>query len=399
MAAFFFIALFHSVALACQPPQSCGQGNGNGNGNGNGINQGQGNRPPAAMQGNAGPPPHANVPPQSANVQNANGQLNQGGPVVVPNQNAAITNRGGTTPQQQMPLVTNNVPPPPGGQTGGRSMSNPDGQGVDKPYPAAGQAAGTQGPMYFDGNNGCGQDRKRDVARDFQGGYDDNNGHCGGAHQNSQAAVAPAQQGAVAPAQQAAVAPAQQVVQTADAAPLAGPATVTQQTPAVATQAATAPVVLDAPPVVSSPVVQASEVLTPGLVADAFLPGSPRTVVVTEATPQDDLLFYQQLDLGTAPLIAQVESFDIQTPQVTPEMVDVSLVRTSDLPVVLTQGGVDTPAQAPSPSPSPSIMPALLGDGGLLGLDQPVNDLATVIFLAGLAGITWLFLRGRRLTT
>jgi hypothetical protein len=112
------------------------------------------------------------------------------------------------------------------------------------------------------------------------------------------------------------------------------------------------------------------------------------------------LLFYQQLDLGTAPLIAQVESaFDIQTPQVTPEMVDVSLVRTSDLPVVLTQGGVDTPAQAPSPSPSPSIMPALLGDGGLLGLDQPVNDLATVIFLAGLAGITWLFLRGRRLTT
>ena len=61
----------------------------------------------------------------------------------------------------------------------GNSHSNPDGGGVDKPYPADGQPSMSQGPTYFDGNNGCGQDKKYDAAPDVQGGYDDNNGHCG----------------------------------------------------------------------------------------------------------------------------------------------------------------------------------------------------------------------------
>jgi hypothetical protein len=59
---------------------------------------------------------------------------------------------------------------------GGNSGSNPDGAGYDKPVADGG---GSQGPAYFDGNNGCGQDRKQDVAPDEQGGYDDNNGNCG----------------------------------------------------------------------------------------------------------------------------------------------------------------------------------------------------------------------------
>src|SRR6187551_1314444 len=130
MTAFFFIALSHSAALACSPPQSCGQGNGNGNGPG--VNQGQGNRPPAAIPGNAGPPPQAIGPSQSANVSNANRQPQQAGtvPVVVPNQNAAVANQGGPIVQQQLPVFTNNPSVPSGGQTGGRSMSNPDGHGV-----------------------------------------------------------------------------------------------------------------------------------------------------------------------------------------------------------------------------------------------------------------------------
>lgn len=62
------------------------------------------------------------------------------------------------------------------GGTMGNSHSNPDGGGVDKPYPAGGQGAATQGPDYYDGNNGCGQDKRID------GGGDDNNGHCGNPH-------------------------------------------------------------------------------------------------------------------------------------------------------------------------------------------------------------------------
>lgn len=61
----------------------------------------------------------------------------------------------------------------PGG-TMGKSHSNPDGGGVDKPYAVADQAAGSQANTGFqDGNNGCGQDKHID------GGGDDNNGWCG----------------------------------------------------------------------------------------------------------------------------------------------------------------------------------------------------------------------------
>lgn len=78
--------------------------------------------------------------------------------------------------------------------TQGKSPSNPDGAGVDKPYDAAAQEAGSQegtfGPTAsnaddFDGNNGCGNDT------DFA---DDNNGHCGGRPkgQQSPAPVRPA---------------------------------------------------------------------------------------------------------------------------------------------------------------------------------------------------------------
>jgi hypothetical protein len=65
----------------------------------------------------------------------------------------------------------------------GKSYSNPDGGGVDKPYAADDQAAESQGPDYYDGNNGCGQDKKADLAPDAGGGYDDNNGNCGNKHQ------------------------------------------------------------------------------------------------------------------------------------------------------------------------------------------------------------------------
>src|SRR5205814_118933 len=94
-----------------------------------------------------------------------------------------------------------------------------DGHGVDKPYPSDGQPASTQGPGYYDGNNGCGQDRRYDTARDFQGGYDDNNGHCGRLP-SSPAIIAPATapvadapsivatQPSVPPAPQSTVAPA-----------------------------------------------------------------------------------------------------------------------------------------------------------------------------------------------
>jgi hypothetical protein len=58
-----------------------------------------------------------------------------------------------------------------GSGTQGRSDSNPDGEGVDKPYAAAGQGAESQGESDYDGNNGCGNDT------DFA---DDNNGNCGG---------------------------------------------------------------------------------------------------------------------------------------------------------------------------------------------------------------------------
>jgi hypothetical protein len=53
----------------------------------------------------------------------------------------------------------------------GKSPSNPDGNGVDKPHPADGQPARSQGKGGWDMNNGCGNDT------DFS---DDNRGNCGG---------------------------------------------------------------------------------------------------------------------------------------------------------------------------------------------------------------------------
>jgi hypothetical protein len=72
------------------------------------------------------------------------------------------------------------------GGTQGNSESNPDGGGVDKPYDAAGQPAQSQGPDYFDGNNGCGQDKHSGEAPDPQGGFDDNNGNCGNPHKGGE---------------------------------------------------------------------------------------------------------------------------------------------------------------------------------------------------------------------
>src|SRR5688500_14410435 len=75
----------------------------------------------------------------------------------------------------------------PGG-TMGKSGSNPDGGGVDKPYNAAGQNANTQANasntgILLDGNNGCGQDKKVELREADFGqphiGWDDNNGWCG----------------------------------------------------------------------------------------------------------------------------------------------------------------------------------------------------------------------------
>jgi len=67
-------------------------------------------------------------------------------------------------------------------KTGGKSGSNPDGAGVDKPYPAAGQDARSQGKRDFDGNNGCGNDADR---------ADDNNGNCGKTQEKSKKAAEP----------------------------------------------------------------------------------------------------------------------------------------------------------------------------------------------------------------
>jgi hypothetical protein len=74
------------------------------------------------------------------------------------------------------------------GNTRGKSNSNPDGGGVDKPYPADGQDADSQQDsedtsIYSDGNNGCGQDKKVEPREGNFGqphqGWDDNNGWCG----------------------------------------------------------------------------------------------------------------------------------------------------------------------------------------------------------------------------
>ncbi len=99
---------------------------------------------------------------------------------------------GGQQAQAQaaQPTVMATVLP---GGTEGRSPSNPDargagsiGQGVDKPYAAAGQKAESQqyggATAYFDGNNGCGQDKHSGEARETDTahtGWDDNNGWCG----------------------------------------------------------------------------------------------------------------------------------------------------------------------------------------------------------------------------
>jgi hypothetical protein len=68
---------------------------------------------------------------------------------------------------------------PPEGNTIGKSTSNPDGGGVDKPYDVSDDlTAGSQG-AGLDGNNGCGQEKKAGQAPDPVFGIDDNNGHCG----------------------------------------------------------------------------------------------------------------------------------------------------------------------------------------------------------------------------
>ncbi|HEU5318181.1 MAG TPA: hypothetical protein VFX49_18860 [Chloroflexota bacterium] len=73
------------------------------------------------------------------------------------------------------------------GCTNGHSGSNPDGGGFDKdcgPNPAS-QSAPADTKQVLDGNNGCGQDRKGDAAREtgtLHLGYDDNNGWCGKPH-------------------------------------------------------------------------------------------------------------------------------------------------------------------------------------------------------------------------
>ena len=64
----------------------------------------------------------------------------------------------------------------------GQSHSNPDGGGVDKPYDAAGELAESQGDEPFDGNNGCGQEKKAGESPDGEFGLDDNNGNCGNKH-------------------------------------------------------------------------------------------------------------------------------------------------------------------------------------------------------------------------
>ncbi len=80
-------------------------------------------------------------------------------------------------------LVSTAVAAPPDGNTMGKSQSNPDGGGVDKPYEAAGQDAESQGtnPPVADGNNGCGQEKKAGETGD-EFGLDDNNGNCGNKH-------------------------------------------------------------------------------------------------------------------------------------------------------------------------------------------------------------------------
>ncbi|MEA3076364.1 MAG: hypothetical protein QOF60_1272 [Actinomycetota bacterium] len=81
-----------------------------------------------------------------------------------------------------------------GGRTQGSSRSNPDGGGVDKPYPAAGQDARTQGSSDWDGNNGCGNDDDR---------ADDNNGWCGRHKSHDQAKVNASRAAKVKSAEQA----------------------------------------------------------------------------------------------------------------------------------------------------------------------------------------------------
>lgn len=86
--------------------------------------------------------------------------------------------------------------------TQGKSESNPDGGGVDKPYSADGEDAesqhdGSPGDDRFDGNNGCGQDKKEEGREDPSTtesdhvGWDDNNGWCGKPPSSGQSTQAP----------------------------------------------------------------------------------------------------------------------------------------------------------------------------------------------------------------
>ncbi|HVE62981.1 MAG TPA: hypothetical protein VNB94_04180 [Mycobacteriales bacterium] len=81
----------------------------------------------------------------------------------------ALAGATGIAPLAGSAFAAPAVPAP--GTTQGGSTSNPDGGGVDKPFPVGDLAAGSQGTDDFDGNNGCGNDDDRE---------DDNNGLCGG---------------------------------------------------------------------------------------------------------------------------------------------------------------------------------------------------------------------------
>lgn len=85
----------------------------------------------------------------------------------------------------QHPSGKDRNPEPGNSYPQGKSNSNPDGNGVDKPYPVDGRPPQSQGSGDFDGNNGCGNDN------DFS---DDNNGNCGGKgkdHKTPTASVTP----------------------------------------------------------------------------------------------------------------------------------------------------------------------------------------------------------------
>jgi hypothetical protein len=120
----------------------------------------QENKPqPAARNDDKKEQPKAQPAAQPAAARN-DGPRNDGGKKAEEPRKVEAP-KGGDRPDAQ---------PSTGESTHGKSHSNPDGGGVDKPFPADGQKAGSQGPNHFDGNDGAGQDKRID------GSCDDNNG-------------------------------------------------------------------------------------------------------------------------------------------------------------------------------------------------------------------------------